>query len=87
MTIPSRFTALSLAAMLVVGLMLAASNTAFAGQGSTTRDHRDGKRPGGVAAEGGVTVNGNKKTSGVVGSTKPIGNYNKVKGPTVRDNR
>jgi hypothetical protein len=57
MTIPSRLTTLSgLAAMIVAGLLLAASNIATAG---TVRDHRndDDKGPG-HKGEGGVSVNG-----------------------------
>jgi hypothetical protein len=69
----ARATAMRCASAIAVGsVLLAAPNAAFAGSTSSTRDHRDGKRPGGVAAEGGVTVNG--KSTTVTKSPKlPVG--------------
>ena len=77
----------ALAAMLVVGLLLAAPDTVAAGgPNDTTRDHRHGKRQGGGDAEGGVTVNG-KGTTAATAPIKQIGGYNKARGAIVRDHR
>jgi hypothetical protein len=75
MTIPSRLTTPSgFAAMIVIGLLLAASDTALAGgPNDTTRDHRGGKQhPGATATQGGVTVNG-QSTTATKPPTLPLG--------------
>lgn len=90
MTNPSRLITISgFAAMIVAGLLLAASDIAIAGSGPTVRDHRndDGKGPG-HKGEGGVSVNGQSTKA-----TKPPDvNLNgidkgKTKGETIRDHR